>query len=68
MAQLILIPIYLAEWKEGPAPTELTVRGDKGFGSTNTLNVGAKIWIQNVQGPPSPAEVIAVGKDNEIRA
>ncbi|CAH2223953.1 deoxyuridine 5 -triphosphate nucleotidohydrolase-like [Pelobates cultripes] len=50
-AQMLLIPIYLSELREGEAPTELTVRGDKG--STNTVNVGAKIWVQNVQGPPS---------------
>ncbi|CAH2274373.1 deoxyuridine 5 -triphosphate nucleotidohydrolase-like [Pelobates cultripes] len=65
-AQMLLIPIYLLELREGEAPTELTVRGDKGFGSTNTVNVGAKIWVQNVQGPPSPAEVIAVGKDRTL--
>ncbi|OCT97766.1 hypothetical protein XELAEV_18009995mg [Xenopus laevis] len=65
-AQLLLIPIYLSEIKEGEPPTELTVRGDKGFGSTNSVNVGAKIWVQNIQGPPSPAKVIAVGKDRTL--
>ncbi|XP_066456619.1 uncharacterized protein [Eleutherodactylus coqui] len=66
MAQLLLIPVYLTQVEEGVAPTELTVRGDKGFGSTNVTNVGAKIWVQNHQGPPSPAEVIAVGKDRTL--
>ncbi|KAM5170509.1 uncharacterized protein ACMZJ9_003402 [Mantella aurantiaca] len=66
IAQLILIPIYVAQVKEIQAPTELTVRGQKGFGSTNEISVGAKIWIQNTTGPPSPAEVIAVGKDRTL--
>ncbi|CAI9573945.1 unnamed protein product [Staurois parvus] len=63
VAQLLLISLYIANIKEGEAPTTLTVRGDQGFGSTNTVNVGAKIWVQGAFGPPEPAEVIAVGKD-----
>ncbi|XP_044144330.1 deoxyuridine 5'-triphosphate nucleotidohydrolase, mitochondrial-like isoform X2 [Bufo gargarizans] len=66
VAQLLLIPIYIAQIKETTAPKELTMRGQKGFGSTNEISVGAKIWIQDVNGPPSPAEVIAVGKDRAL--
>ncbi|CAJ0964293.1 unnamed protein product [Ranitomeya imitator] len=57
MAQMLLIPINLSLGEEGHAPTELTVRGDKGFGSSDVTNVGAKIWVQNAQGPPSEAEI-----------
>ncbi|KAM4045367.1 deoxyuridine 5'-triphosphate nucleotidohydrolase-like [Anomaloglossus baeobatrachus] len=48
MAQMLLIPISLATAEEGSAPTELIPRGDKGFGSSNITNVGAKIWIQKL--------------------
>lgn len=58
-----MIPLYVANIKEGEAPTTLTVRGDQGFGSTNTVNVGAKIWVQGVSGTPEPVEIIALGKD-----
>ncbi|CAJ0933189.1 unnamed protein product [Ranitomeya imitator] len=57
MAQMLLIPVNLSLGEEGHAPTELTVRGDKGFGSSDVTNVGAKIWVQNAQGPPSEAEI-----------
>ncbi|XP_075207052.1 uncharacterized protein LOC142312059 [Anomaloglossus baeobatrachus] len=63
VAQMLIIPINLSEIREGTAPAELTIRGTKGFGSSNIKNVGAKIWIQNLQGPPSETAVIAVGKD-----
>ncbi|CAN2389994.1 dUTP metabolic process [Pristimantis euphronides] len=66
VAQMLLIPVNLSQAQEGQAPKELTLRGDKGFGSSNVTNVGAKIWVQNSQGPPSPAEVIAVGKDRSL--
>ncbi|CAJ0966855.1 unnamed protein product [Ranitomeya imitator] len=59
MAQMLLIPVNLSLGEEGHAPAELTGRGDKGFGSSDVTNVGAKIWVQNAQGPPSEAEVNA---------
>ncbi|XP_075197607.1 uncharacterized protein LOC142297234 [Anomaloglossus baeobatrachus] len=45
MAQMLLIPVSLAQAQEGSTPTELTLGGDNGFGSSNITNVGAKIWI-----------------------
>ncbi|XP_073421989.1 uncharacterized protein [Dendrobates tinctorius] len=66
IAQMLLIPINLSDVQEGTAPSELTIRGSKGFGSSNITNVGAKIWVQNTQGPPSEAEVLAVGKDHTL--
>lgn len=56
IAQLLIIPIHIELIREGEAPSELTVRGDKGFGSSDTVNVGAKIWIQKLNGPPKAAE------------
>lgn len=66
IAQLLVIPIHMENVKEGEAPTELTIRGDKGFGPSNTVNVGAKIWVKKPSGPPEPAEVIALGKDRVL--
>lgn len=66
IAQLLIIPIHIEPIREGEAPSELTVRGDKGFGSSDTVNVGAKIWIQKPHGPPEAAVVIAVGKDRVL--
>lgn len=51
--------------KKGDPPQVTTIRGDRGFGSSS-LNDGIKIWVQWPNGPPEPAEVIAVGKDNTI--
>lgn len=65
IAQLLIIPLFVATMKEGELPTTLTVRGEKGFGSTN-VNTGARVWVQVPNGPPEQAEVIAVGKDNTI--
>lgn len=42
-----------------------TVARDKGFGS-NSLNNGAKVWVQWPKGPPNPAEGTAVGKGNTV--
>ncbi|KAG8556246.1 hypothetical protein GDO81_017985 [Engystomops pustulosus] len=62
IAQLLLIPINNATLMlEGSFPSEVNIRGDKSFGSSD-INFGAKIWVLNNQGPPSPTEVIAVGK------
>lgn len=66
IAQLLIIPIHIELIREGEAPSELTVRGDKGFGSSDTVNVGAKIWIQKLNGPPEAAEVIVVCKDRVL--
>ncbi|CAH2249627.1 deoxyuridine 5 -triphosphate nucleotidohydrolase-like [Pelobates cultripes] len=41
IAQLVIISIYQGQVHKGTAPILQTVRGDKGFGSTN-LNPGAK--------------------------
>ncbi|CAH2311891.1 dUTP diphosphatase, partial [Pelobates cultripes] len=45
IAQLVIIPIYQGQVHKGTAPSLQTVRGDKGFGSTN-LNPGAKLWVR----------------------
>ncbi|XP_073429786.1 deoxyuridine 5'-triphosphate nucleotidohydrolase-like [Dendrobates tinctorius] len=66
MAQMLVIPISLDQAIEGQAPLELSLRGDKAFGSSDVTNVGARIWVQSPQGPPSAAEVIAVGKDRTL--
>ncbi|KAM4702842.1 LOW QUALITY PROTEIN: deoxyuridine 5'-triphosphate nucleotidohydrolase-like [Rhinophrynus dorsalis] len=64
IAQLVIIPIYEGkQTNKGSAPTLQTVRGDKGFGSTN-LNPGASVRREN--GPPEPAEIIAIGNDNTL--
>ncbi|KAM4771702.1 deoxyuridine 5'-triphosphate nucleotidohydrolase-like [Rhinophrynus dorsalis] len=65
IAQLVIIPIYEGQINKGSAPTLQTVRGDKGFGSTN-LNPGAKVWVRRENGPPEPAEIIATGNDNTV--
>ncbi|XP_026721833.1 uncharacterized protein LOC113489950 [Athene cunicularia] len=65
VAQLLILPILKTTVRKGDPPQVTTVRGDKGFGSTNFSN-GAKVWVQGLSGPPEPAEVIAVGKDNAV--
>ncbi|XP_063315050.1 deoxyuridine 5'-triphosphate nucleotidohydrolase-like [Pelobates fuscus] len=65
IAQLVIIPIYQGQVHKGTAPTLQTIRGDKGFGSTN-LNPGAKVWVRTEKGPPEPADIIATGNDNTV--
>ncbi|CAH2247085.1 deoxyuridine 5 -triphosphate nucleotidohydrolase-like [Pelobates cultripes] len=66
IAQLVIIHIYQGQINKGTAPTLQTVRGDKGFGSTN-LNPGAKVWVRTEKGPPEPADIIATGNDNTAK-
>uniref|UniRef100_A0A663MIF4 Deoxyuridine 5'-triphosphate nucleotidohydrolase n=1 Tax=Athene cunicularia TaxID=194338 RepID=A0A663MIF4_ATHCN len=57
VAQLLILPILKTVVKNGDPPQVTTVRGDKGFESTNFSN-GAKVWVQGLSGPPEPAEVM----------
>uniref|UniRef100_A0A8C4V3E6 Deoxyuridine 5'-triphosphate nucleotidohydrolase n=1 Tax=Falco tinnunculus TaxID=100819 RepID=A0A8C4V3E6_FALTI len=45
VAQILILPLIKAKVIKGQARQLTTVRGDKGFGSTNTFNNGAKIWV-----------------------
>ncbi|XP_042661653.1 deoxyuridine 5'-triphosphate nucleotidohydrolase-like [Tyto alba] len=55
IAQLLILSVLKVIVKKGDPPQVTTVHGDKGFGSTN-FNNGAKVWVQNSNGPPEPAE------------
>ncbi|XP_069478207.1 uncharacterized protein [Ambystoma mexicanum] len=66
VAQLILVPVKLSMVKKGEPPTVLTVCGDKGFGSSDIMVPGAKVWVEKPTGPPVPADVIAAGEDQLI--
>ncbi|KAM6394672.1 deoxyuridine 5'-triphosphate nucleotidohydrolase-like [Rhynochetos jubatus] len=65
VAQLLILPVLKTVAKKGDPPQIVTVHGNRGFGSTD-LNNGAKVWVQQPNGPPKPAEVIATGKDNTV--
>ncbi|XP_078524819.1 uncharacterized protein LOC144797890 [Lissotriton helveticus] len=64
VAQLVIMPVFSGTIQKGTAPTLLTVRGEKGFGSTD--NPGARVWVQSPNNPPEQAEIIATGSDNTI--
>uniref|UniRef100_A0A8D0FTZ7 Deoxyuridine 5'-triphosphate nucleotidohydrolase n=1 Tax=Strix occidentalis caurina TaxID=311401 RepID=A0A8D0FTZ7_STROC len=65
VAQLLILLVLQARVKKGDPPPVTTVQGSQGFGSTD-INSGAKVWVQRPDGPPEPAEVIAMGKDSTI--
>ena len=53
--------------QKGEPPNLLTVRGDKGFRTTNEIYaVEAKIWVKHASSPTVRADVIAQGKENTI--
>ncbi|XP_069488680.1 uncharacterized protein [Ambystoma mexicanum] len=58
VAQLILIPVIISRVQKGEPPMLLTVRGDKGFGSS-----GAKVWVEKPTGPPVLADGVAAEED-----
>ncbi|XP_078515071.1 uncharacterized protein LOC144773858 [Lissotriton helveticus] len=64
VAQLLIMPVFSGEIQKGTAPTLLTVRGKKGFGSTD--NPRARVWVQSPTNPPEQAEIIATGQDNTV--
>lgn len=51
---------------KGEAPQKSTAQQNSGFGSSDQLNSGAKVWVQTPNGPPKLAEIIATGKDNMV--
>lgn len=65
VAQFLILPVFKTTVKKGHPLHITTVHGDKGFGSSSP-NHGARVWVQRPNGPPEPAEVRAVGKDNTV--
>ena len=64
---MLILPFVTDKVQNGEPPTLLTVRGDRGFGSTNEIYaIGAKIWVKQPNSPPMPADVITQGKDNTV--
>ena len=62
---MLILPFVTDKVQNGEPPTLLTVRGDRGFGSTNEIHtIEAKIWVKQPDHPPIPAaDMTAQGKD-----
>ncbi|XP_069482588.1 deoxyuridine 5'-triphosphate nucleotidohydrolase-like [Ambystoma mexicanum] len=66
IAQLIVVPVKISMITKGKPPTTLTIHGNKGFGSSDTMVPGAKVWVEKPTGPPVPAVLIASGNDQLV--
>lgn len=64
VAQMLILPCLTTSPQEIDSPTDITQRGTGGFGSTD--KPGAKVWVQQPNGPPRPGEIIAQGNDNVV--
>lgn len=67
IVQLWIISCVIFKIQKGEPPNLLTVRGDKGFRTTNEIYTAeGKIWVKHTSSPTVPADVIAQGKENTI--
>ncbi len=64
VARILIKPVHMGNVEEIPKPSVITGRGEGGFGSTDKS--GAKVWVEQHDGPPKPAEIIAMGQDNTV--
>ncbi|XP_069492273.1 deoxyuridine 5'-triphosphate nucleotidohydrolase-like [Ambystoma mexicanum] len=63
VAQLILVPVKISRVQKGEPHMVLTVRGAKGFGSSDAMVPDDNVWVKKPTGPPVPEDVIAAGED-----
>ncbi len=64
IAQILIKPVHMGTVEEIPKPSALTGRVEGRFGSTDKS--GAKVWVEQHDGPPKSAEIIAMGQDNTV--
>nr|XP_054595024.1 uncharacterized protein LOC129162849 [Nothobranchius furzeri] len=62
IAQLVIKRCVMSKVEEITKPTTITQRGGTGFGSSD-FTAGAKVWVEQLNGPPRAGEIIAQGKD-----